>query len=140
MGKPIPPPLVIEPVSAGALCSLLWGPGKAFGDGPTPESVVVNFSGQNQRNPNDPPFLAPLVGDFILLQIIGQPCRFFLDIGTHTIELIWSSGFSLLRQILGGFTVTFNALTTGIGTTEFVSGFTFNFIGGTGFVKIPDII
>lgn len=76
MGQPIPEAIEVDPVAAGDACMICWGTDKPFGDGDTPESITVNFSGV-QKGPD---WLAgdgePIEGEFELTQDPGNACTF----------------------------------------------------------------
>lgn len=76
MGTPIPEPIIVPPVPAGNDCTICWGIGKPYGDGDTPESIKVNFSGIAKADDWDSWMLDPFEGEFELDQFGIFPCHF----------------------------------------------------------------
>lgn len=78
MGTPIPIPFVPSQQPAGNPCSNGWGPGKPFGDGPTPEKIWLEFNGV-EKGPNwQVGDGEPVNGLFELTQDVGAPCAYAL--------------------------------------------------------------
>lgn len=129
MGTPVPPPLIIEPVPAGNPCAIAWGPGKPFGDGPTPESIVVNLSTNGSAN-----------GSGILTQVPGLPCLFIGLIDTWSVIVSWELARSVARANPLGFPVDFVVQSTEI-ITEFITPGEFLVsVRGSLFVFFPEVI
>jgi hypothetical protein len=92
MGTRIPPPIVVEPADAGDACSVCWGFGKDFGDGDTPDHIVVNFSGIQKADDWREIDGDPLDGIFILDQDENAPCFFLTVVDDVTIFVQYSNG------------------------------------------------
>jgi len=139
MGEPIPPPPFVPPTNAGFPCAVCWGTGKPFGDGETPDEIVIVVSGIS-KGPNWVP------GD-------GEPIE-----GTFTIPQFTACDYRDPFFPLGGFRIAFLVENTSVlwrfdEITAYFAGVTANpcetivssvlvdhFQGGTARIYIPEII
>lgn len=81
MGFRIPPPPTPNPVPAGNACTNCWGSGKPFGDGSTPDQIVVSVSGI-VHGPNWIPANGEAPeGEFVADQLPGTPCQYLYNPG-----------------------------------------------------------
>jgi len=84
MGTPLPPNETANP------CALCWGPGKAFGDGPTPKVINVALTRLLPGEHWNPDHEQLLLTTHQLEQQVG-PCFWRIDDGTFTwtFEFTW---------------------------------------------------
>lgn len=135
----IPELITVDAVAAGDACSVCWGAGKPFGDGDTPESIVLNFSGINKGpswSTGDP---EPLSGEIELPQNPSVPCNFSDLIGTVGYEFTFLAGTTALSVDDGG-TDLFVALVVGACSITLFNELTTMFVGGTCQVFIPEVL
>lgn len=140
MGTPIPPPLPVPPVPPGELCSACWGPGGAFGGGPTPSSITIEFDGIS-KGPNwaedDGP---PPEGSFDLPQhIIASPCEYLLRSGLEIIVSFFGPQTLVFGSKVGGFEF-FAKIHDGACATVISSDLNDHFTGGTATITIPGVV
>ena len=93
MGTIIPPPPIIPPTNAGGDCSICWGLNKPFGDGGTPDKIIVILSGIHQGPNWVPADGEALDGEFILDQLVPAFCRYALDdLSGNTVAVHFNAG------------------------------------------------
>ena len=139
MGVPVPPPLIVDPVSPGDLCASCWGVGKTFGDTPTPESVTVNFSGISKGPIWTPDFGEPPDGDFIIPQNEVISCFFRLRIGDILYVVIWNDVVTFVQKEDLGFGEQYTAAgknACDLFCTTVERG---HFIGGSALIILPEV-
>lgn len=107
MGTPIPPIFVPPDVPPGDPCTTCWGAGKPFGDGGTPGTIIVTFSGIDKAA-GWVPGAGPLFnGDWVLVQVVGVPCRYLLNFFGLEIVLAFTSLITFLSVSRAGFLFMF---------------------------------
>jgi hypothetical protein len=139
MGTRIPGPIILPPVFPGSPCPVCWGEGKAFGDGDTPESIVLSFSGIS-KGPNwvlgDG---EPIDGKIECFQAIG-PCNYQKPFFTPTIDLFWTdfnTSVSVLDSSLG--IAHFFAVSPNLCESLLLNELDDHFAGGSCKVIIPGV-
>ena len=139
MSEVIPYPLEINAVAAGDPCSICWGTGKPFGDGDTPESITVNFSGINKGSTWSSGNGDPISGDFIIPQVVGIACQFVGTVGDDEISILFDSVFTLVNVIRSGSVNQFTGISNGACGTFVFNTESNPFTGGSCRIFIPEV-
>lgn len=139
MGTLIPQPIIPDPVAAGNDCTICWGLDKPFGNGNTPESIVVNFSGIQKGPTWGVSDDLPINGKFTLTQIVDPKEYQLVDsgIGFAVIFLVDSTRI-ILRKI--GFYDIFNGVTINACETLVYNYLNTRYINGSCLITIPEVL
>ena len=128
-----------DPVEAGDDFITCWGFGKPFGDGDTPDQIILSVSGVNKGPgwlPSDPD---PINGVFTLLQIFGSPGLFRFIGGDVVAFVLWTVSQSVCVVSDLAFVNTFSGGEAIPCLVDFENALTDKFVGGTAVVTIPEI-
>lgn len=139
MGTPITPPVEPDPEPVGDPCNQCWGAGKPFGDGDTPASINVNFSGLQsgisqviENGPNED-------GSWTLPQKIGVPCVFEIPLfGGFGIDVLFQFGQTGVVADAFFSTIFFGFTESPCSTLIFQS-FPFGSLPGSCKILIPEV-
>lgn len=139
MPQLIPNPIEVEAVAAGDACSICWGPGKPFGDGDTPESITVNFSGINKGSTWSDGDGEPISGEFIIPQVVGIACQYVDNIGDDEVSILFDTVFTLVNVIRFGFVNQFTGISDDACGTFIFNTESGKFEGGSCEIFIPEV-
>lgn len=139
MGRRVPEPIPPDPVPAGELCSVCWGPGGIFGDGPTPSQITVEIDGVS-RGPNwIPADGEPPNGSFDLPQLLDAgPCVFDV-VGAVNLSAIFDVASTVVNgSVTGGFAF-FDSNPAAPCVKVLTSNLGDHFAGGTATIILPEV-
>lgn len=139
MGTPIlppPPPPIVPP---GDDCAICWGPGKPFGELPTPNEIIVTVTGVEKG-----PGWIPIDGDppegiFVLPQVGGGlPCRFSKPVVPSLFVFLLPDAVLVFGLVITA-EFWFNGITSGACITVIENQLNDHFANGTAVITIPEV-